>query len=129
MDLGTFSDAYTKANEDGRELRIMNPNTGDPIGLTLVIAGPYSKRQADAGRDLTDFLAERRNLSEDERAAAIRRRFARGVISWKWEKDLTFRGSVPECTLANVDKVFEEVGFVYDQVVGETNNPRGFTVP
>ncbi len=126
FDIGTFSDAYAKGNEEGREVDLKNPDTGISVGITLRIAGPYSKRQEEAQQALGDWTRENAHATKEQSEAALLHRFASGVISWSWADGVEFRGSVPECTIDNVKRVMTECRWFYDQLVGATNVSRGF---
>lgn len=126
FDIGTFSDAYSKANEEGRCVAVPNPDNGNPCGITVRLAGPYSKRQEDANRALNDWLRENPHASQDDRKKAVTHRFACGLISWEWEEGVTFRGSVPECTVDNVKRVMTEAQWFGDFIAAQTGVSQGF---
>lgn len=83
FDLGSFSD-LAEAQEIGTEVKITHPGTGEPLGITMQVAGPDSKRQKAA---TALIIAERAELRlrkitaarlEDESVRIA----AASIISW-----------------------------------------------
>ena len=71
----------------GRWFELLHPVTGAPVGVSLLIAGPDSRVQAEALAIMTDELAE---VSDDHgrvsgaaRAECHRRLLARCVLDWR----------------------------------------------
>jgi hypothetical protein len=125
MDLAQFTKSYAEANEKGRVVSIINPDNGEPTGIYVTIAGPYSQRQEKASRDLSQWLAENPQADEPSRRAAVARRHARGLVSWSWG-DNTYNGSVPEFTVENIEKLLLDCKWFYDQIAGASLDQRGF---
>ena len=82
-DLNSFSD-LPQAQEAGTEVQITHPGTGEELGITMIVAGPDSKRQKAA---TALIIAERTDLRlrkitgarlEDE----SNRIAAASIISW-----------------------------------------------
>lgn len=90
MDLSDI--AGNIADQDrGRELEIVNPATGEPIGIKFRIAGPDSETQHRARLRLADDLAE---MADDEGRVTAEQRekariacLARCVLGWEIEED------------------------------------------
>lgn len=83
FDLSSFKDLIS-AQESGTEVQITHPGTGEPIGISMMVAGPDSKRQKAA----TAFIvAERAELRLRKITAArmeeeTNRIAAASIISW-----------------------------------------------
>lgn len=83
FDLGSLS-GLAEAQETGTEVHITHPGTGEPLGITMQVAGPDSKRQKAA---TALIIAERAELRlrkinaarlEDESVRIA----AASIISW-----------------------------------------------
>lgn len=84
FDLNTLSD-LSSLQEAGTEVQIFHPGTGEPLGITMQIAGPDSKRQKAA---TSAIIAERAELRMRKITAARLeeesiRIAAASIISWK----------------------------------------------
>jgi len=83
FDLNSLSN-LTDLQEEGNELKILHPGTGEPIGITMRVAGPDSKRQKSANSGIIAERAEMRIRKitgarlEDESI----RTAAASVMSW-----------------------------------------------
>lgn len=84
FDLNSFSDLID-LQESGTEVVISHPKTGDPIGISMMVAGPDSKRQKAA---TALIVAERAELKLRKITAArledeTNRITAASIISWR----------------------------------------------
>lgn len=84
FDLDSFSDLID-LQESGTEVVISHPKTGDPIGISMMVAGPDSKRQKAA---TALIVAERAELKLRKITAArledeTNRITAASIISWR----------------------------------------------
>lgn len=82
-DLSSFSDLIS-SQESGTEVKISHPGTGEPLGITMQVAGPDSKRQKAA---TALIIAERAELKLRKISAArledeSNRIAAASIISW-----------------------------------------------
>jgi hypothetical protein len=83
FDLNSFSDLIT-VQESGTEVKILHPGSGEPLGITMQVAGPDSKRQKAA---TALIIAERAELRLRKITAArmeeeANRIAASSIISW-----------------------------------------------
>lgn len=83
FDLNSLSD-LAPAQESGTEVTILHPGTGEPIGITMLVVGPDSKRQKSAASVIIGERAEMRmrkitgaRLEEEANRIA-----AASIISW-----------------------------------------------
>lgn len=83
--------AQAEDQDRGKWFPLLHPVTGAETGISLLVAGPDSRRQADALALLTDDLAdladEAGRVNGAGRAAAHRRMLARCVLDWKAEEE------------------------------------------
>lgn len=79
--------AQAEDQDRGRWFGLLHPVTGAPVGIDLLIAGPDSRRQAEALALMTDELAEAADdtgrVRGVDRAEVHRRFIARCVLDWK----------------------------------------------
>lgn len=83
FDLNSFSN-LTSSQESGTEVQITHPGTGEPLGITMQVAGPDSKRQKAA---TSLIIAERADMRLRKITAARledenNRIAAASIISW-----------------------------------------------
>jgi hypothetical protein len=83
FDLSSLS-GLTPAQEEGQDIQITHPGTGEPLGITMKIAGPDSKRQKAA---TALIIAERTDMRLRKITAArleeeSNRIAAASIISW-----------------------------------------------
>lgn len=99
FDLNSLS-GLTSAQETGTEVQITHPGTGEPVGITMRVAGPDSKRQKAA---TALIVAERAELRLRKITAArmedeSNRIAAASIISWNGVvedgKDIEYSPSV-----------------------------------
>lgn len=83
--------AMVEDQDRGRWFDLLHPVTGAPVGIRLLVAGPDSRRQAEALALLTDELAEAAGpdgrVSGKDRAECHRRLVARCVLDWVCHED------------------------------------------
>lgn len=120
-DLSQFADLIP-SQEEGTIVDILHPVTGDPIGMTVQVAGPDSDRarkarQAVMNANLRTSTASKPKANEIE--ASARSVVAKSVISWI---GVELNGEELDCTVDNVLKVFTDYPFIYEQVSGAAAN-------
>lgn len=114
-----------EAAENGAEVRIRN-DKGEESGLIIRIAGPDAKKRRqvaerifdariDAGTVKPMTLSEIDDANMEEAVAA--------TISWQFPEG--FEG--PECTPANVRKIYVEYPSILHQVIAAGKNKALFT--
>lgn len=124
-DLTQFADLIP-AQEEGIVVDILHPVTGDPIGMSVQVAGPDSERarkarQAVMNANMRSNAASRPKANELEESQ--RKVIAKSVISWI---GVELDGKELDCTTDNVIKVFADYPFIYEQVSGAAANRAGF---
>jgi hypothetical protein len=104
------------------ELILRNPADDTPIGLTMQIR---HRSHPDYQAMVKKHKAERKMListGKDEVPDDVAERQGREVYatlvdSWEWEDGTTFNGETPDCTLANVVRLFEAADDLLGQVI------------
>lgn len=114
LDLNEFS-GLISSQDSGTEVEITHPRTGEPIGITMLIAGPDSKRQKAATALIVAERAELRlrkitaaRLEEESNRIA-----AASIISWsgvtEGGKELEYSPSVALGLLARYPFIREQI--------------------
>lgn len=110
----------------GRELEVVDPVTGVPVGIRLRLAGPDSATQHRAQLKLYDELAEMAGpdgrVSAENRERARIACLARCVLGW----DILEDGQPIPCTHANVLRVLRASRWLQAQVDAFAADRRNF---
>lgn len=127
INLASF-DGLKTAQEEGIDVDIETP-TGEPIGLTIRVAGPDSKRQRNAARKLQEarLRGSKRRLKADDMEKEALELISASVISWKFAPGVTIDGEVPECNLENVKALFDRFPFIREQIDNVASSRAGFS--
>lgn len=124
-DLSEF-DALSTSQEEGLDVEIVHPKTGDPLGITIRVAGPDSQRQKEAVQRQVDArLRSRSNqpmTGEDIQANNLRL-LASSVISWN---SVMVDGEQMECTAENAARLFQRFPFIREQVDAKAGDRAAF---
>ncbi len=110
-----------------RVVDIKHPATGAPIGLKVTLRPDSAPEVLAEKRKL---LNER--LRHDVKATAERLEensltlLGAAVAGWEWEGDLTFEGSKPDFTPANLRKVLVKLRWVREQLDDEFGEDAAF---
>lgn len=125
MDLSQF-DGLAKAQDEGIDVEIFHPKTGEKTGITIKVAGPESERQKRFRRMLmNDRLVKNRNrrvtVTEIEEDAL--RLSAASIISWD---GIELNGQKLDYTTANAEKILGDYPFIRDQVDAVVNDRTVF---
>jgi hypothetical protein len=105
------------ADQDrGRVLDILNPWTGEPIGMRFTVAGPDSERQRSARVAMMDELADMAGadgrVAAKDREAARLRALAASVIGW----DVSDDGEPLAFNQKNIVRVLKAATWLEEQV-------------
>lgn len=110
-----------------RTVDIKHPATGEPIGLKVTLRPDSSDEVQAAKRKLINERLQRDVKVTAERLENNRNLLLESAVSgWEWEGDLTFDGSKPEFTSANLRKVLKKLHWVRDQIDAELGNDAAF---
>lgn len=125
VDLTQFADLIP-AQEEGIVVDILHPATGEPIGVTIKVAGPDSQRARKARQSVMNANLRSNPASKPtavEIEASARKITAKSVISWEGVSE---QETPLECTVENVQRVFADYPFIYEQVSIAAANRAGF---
>ncbi|MFO1202980.1 MAG: hypothetical protein U1E58_10140 [Tabrizicola sp.] len=83
--------AQAEDQDRGRWFQLMHPVTGAPVGISLLVTGPDSRKAAEVAALMVDDLAEAADelgrVRGKDRAEIQRRALARRVLDWKAEEE------------------------------------------
>lgn len=124
-DLSEFSN-LAQVQEDGIDVPILHPKTGESLGITIKVAGPDSDRQRKARRAVQ---TERLNMSRNRRptvpeleADGLNVTVA-SIISWD---GVIENGQAVELTLANATAILTKYPFIREQLDSAVGDRAGF---
>lgn len=127
FDLSSFGDGLLRAQEEGIEVDILNPKTGDPIGLTVKICGPDSDRSRRIRRQqIEERVRRRKPMSAVDLEADGLKIIAASVMSWNFKEGVTIDGKVPACTPSEIEAVLRRFPFIRDQLDVAAGDRAGF---
>lgn len=119
-------DALTATQEDGVEVHIVHPATGDDTGIVIRVAGPDSQRRRVVQKRVTDQrLKRRRNkpLTSDELEDEALRVAAGATISWAGVRD---NGVDLEFSNDAAIALYRKHRWIYEQVEADGNDRAAF---
>lgn len=123
-DLSAFDD-LSKLQDDGIDVPILHPASGDALGITIRVAGPDSTRQRQARQAIMNKRLQRRNQRmratdiEDENIAVL----ARSILSWSGVK---VSGAELDCNVENAENVLRRFPFIREQIEQAAGDRAGF---
>ena len=115
FDLTAF-DGLQAAQDEGVEVEILHPGTFEPLGVTIVVAGPDSTHARDFDRTVINRRLKGRKtkpLDAGEVQDAALKKLAACTLSWTGVVD---GGKVLECNRENALLVYNRLPFIADQV-------------
>lgn len=124
MDLKEF-DGLSQAQEDGQDVPILHPKTGDELGIVIRVAGPDSDRLRKARAAVVNERLSRKRvkLSAAEIEAEGLSLLAAAVISWT---GVVIDGKEIECTKSNAEAVLKRFPFIREQLDAVVGDRAGF---
>lgn len=125
VDLSEFA-GLPQAQEDGIDVAILHPGTGEDLGITVRVAGPDSERQKKARNAITnERLQKSRNkrLTASELEADAIKITAASIIEWS---GMIENGKPVELTRENATAIITKYPFIYDQLTAAIGDRSGF---
>lgn len=110
-----------------RELKIVNPQTFEPIGLTFTLLPSSDERVRAAARKVQNDRLARRALkaTAEQLEAQGMTLLVAHISAWKWDEGVTFSGEPLEFSEANVRKVLKKA-WIRKQVDDATLDDASF---
>jgi hypothetical protein len=130
LDLAKFGEELKQSQEDGIEVVIKHPESGEPIGLKVLVAGPDSERQRKARQRAQNARIRARRmtpLSAAEQETETAKILGESTISWEWSNGLTFNGAVPDLDVETAASLYRKLPFVREQIDMAAADRGGFT--
>lgn len=116
FDLGEF-DALTRAQQEGVEMELKHPTTGEGLGVVLRVASYESQRVKDAGRHQFDkaLKAQTRGRAptSKELEEVAHEKIVAAILDWR---GMVLHGEDLPCTRENARRVVTEFPWVGEQV-------------
>lgn len=126
MDLSEFDD-FVNGQEDGIPVEILKPDFVTPMGVTIRVAGPDSKRRRKAVAEIVGSASKSQDLTavnpewDDQFWVSL---ISKTTVSW--EPNFSLGGEQLECNEANAKKIYDRYRFIFDQVKARANNRAAF---
>lgn len=111
-------DAIVKNQEEGIDLPVKHPVTGEPIGITLRVLGYESdKVRSLQRRQINQRLKnQRKRLTAEEIEGNGRAVQVAAVVGWSFADGVTLDGSVPEFNEKGVEALLKRFPFIARQI-------------
>jgi hypothetical protein len=114
------------SQEQGYPVHIMHPKTGKPLNMTVVVAGPDSKRARRASQKGTDAAIRQQRVKRPSSAdiqESYLRQLAETCISWE---GFVNNGQTLEFSVDNAVLVFRKFPFIREQVDAAAGDRANF---
>lgn len=123
-------EARTDLNDDGVEKELPDPDTGEPTGIFITVAGRQGRRAAIARQAAYSHMISKidgaRDFTDEERYEFASRWLAGMVISWRGVRR---GGKALEATFDNVFSVLERNPWIRSRVDDWATDNGNFTPP
>jgi hypothetical protein len=125
VDLADFAN-LSQVQDDGIDVNILHPSTGEELGIVIRVAGPDSARQKKAQYAVNN---ERLRMSRNKRPTAAeleadaRRITAAAIISWE---GVVENGNPVELTKDSAVDLLTRYPFIYEQLAAAAGDRAGF---
>lgn len=125
IDLSQFAD-LTKVQDDGIDVSILHPKTGEELGITIRVAGPDSDRQKKARNAINN---ERLRMSRNKRLTAAEletdalKITAASIISWD---GVVENGEAVPLNAENATAILTRYPFIREQLDTAVGDRAGF---
>lgn len=126
FDLSNY-EASADAQEAGLAVELLDPSTGEPVGATITVCGPDSRRARKARQAAIQAVLDGkpgRDLGDADMIEVGTQMLARCVLSWT---GLRWGGKDMECTVENALSVFGRFPWIEAQIDRKASDRRNFT--
>ncbi len=124
-DLSEFA-GLAQVQDDGIDVAILHPGTGEELGISIRVAGPDSQRQKKARNAINnERLQKSRNkrLTAAELEADAIKLTAASIISWT---GVVENGKEIELNADNASTLLTRYPFIYEQLSSAVGDRAGF---
>lgn len=124
FDLNSLN-GLSDAQEQGTEVEITHPKTGEPLGIIVKVAGPDSKKQKKArSAVLQDRIDKKiRRITGDQLEAEAISMTASSIISWS---GIEIDGKAVEFSADNAVMVLTRWPFIREQIQSVSDDRSNF---
>ena len=119
-------DSMMKAQEEGVEVNIYHPGTGEDLGIVVKVAGPDSKRVHDARRAISDQRLKQRRLQPMTAAEVDREMIvllSESILDWR---GVVVSGQNIEYSREAARRLLERFPFIREQIEKVVGDRRDF---
>lgn len=111
-------DALAKKQEEGTELRVKHPVTGEALGITLRVLGYESDtiRKLQRRQINQRLKNQRKRVTAEDIEANSREVQVAAIVGWTFAEGVTLDGGVPDFTAENVERLLKRFPFIARQV-------------
>jgi hypothetical protein len=124
-DLSEFS-GLAQAQDDGVDVKILHPKTGEELGITVKVAGPDSDRQRKARNAINNErirMSRNKRLTVSELEADALKITAASIISWD---GVIENGSAVVLNNENANAILTKYPFIREQLDSAVGDRAGF---
>lgn len=124
-DLSQFAD-LAQAQEDGIDVDILHPKTGEKLGITIRVAGPDSDRQKKARNAINNErlrMSRNKRLTAPELEADSLKITAASIISWD---GVIENGEAVSLNTENAAAILTRYPFIREQLDSAVGDRAGF---
>ena len=125
VDLSEFS-GLAQAQEDGVDVKIVHPKTGEELGITIKVAGPDSDRQKKARNAINNErlrMSRNKRLTAAELEADALKVTAASIISWD---GVIENGEAVALNNENATAILAKYPFIREQLDAAVGDRAGF---
>lgn len=125
VDLSEFS-GLAQAQDEGVDVKILHPKTGEELGIAIKVAGPDSDRQKKARNAINNErlrMSRNKRLTAAELEADALKITAASIISWA---GVIENGVTLELTPENTTAILTRYPFIREQLDSAVGDRAGF---
>lgn len=114
-DLSQFAN-LAQAQDDGIDVDILHPKTGEELGIKIRVAGPDSERQKKARNAITNarlLRSRNKRMTAPEMEADSIKLTAASIISWDGVEE---NGQAVDLTSETAEAILKRYPFIYEQL-------------
>lgn len=113
-----------------RTIEIVNPGTGEEVGVSVTIMSMDDERMKTARRLIQNRALQLQNKGKTFKADEVEDNklnlLYSAITSWVWRGDATFNGEKPELNRKNVYAVLTKLYWMREQIEAELADEKAF---